>query len=74
MEKFRFEVFELVQVWVRQTVEIEAESKEDIMQHIKEDNLFSFYDATFEDYEVIHDTMEHQEWDYTTIEIDDIRG
>ena len=74
MKKFRFEVFELVEVWIKQTIEIEAESKEEIMQHIGEGNLFAFYDATFEDYEVIHDTMEHQEWDYAQIELDDIRG
>lgn len=74
MKKFRFEVFELVEVWVKQTVEIEAESKEEIMQHIREGNLFAFYDATFEYYVLIDDTMEHQEWDYSQIEIDDIRG
>lgn len=73
MKTYRFEVDELVEVWNRQTVQIEAESKEEILEHIKKGDLFSFYDVEYDDYEIIHDTMKNIDWDYSLVEEEDIR-
>lgn len=72
MKTYRFSVDELVRVWVRQTIEIEAESKEEIMEHIKLGDLFAYYDVDFDDYEMLHDTTESVEYDYSMVKESDI--
>jgi len=72
MKTYRFAVDELVKVWVRQTIEIEAESKEEIMEHIKQGDLFAHYDVDFNAYEILEDTMESVEYDYEMVEESDI--
>ena len=72
MKTYRFAVDELVTVWVRQTVEVEANSVEEIMEHIANDDLFAHYDVDFEGYEILEDTMDHIEFDYSMLEPKDI--
>ena len=72
MKTYRFSVDELVKVWVRQTIEIEAESKEEIMEHIAKGDLFAHYDVDFDDYEMLHDTTESVEYDYSMVKESDI--
>ncbi len=72
MKTYRFAVDELVKVWVRQTIEVEANNVEEIMEHIAKGDLFSYYDISFEDYEILEDTMESIEYDYSMIEPKDI--
>ena len=72
MKTYRFAVDELVRVWVRQTVEVEANSVEEIMEHIANGDLFAHYDVDFDSYEILDDTMENIEYDYSMIEPKDI--
>ncbi len=72
MKRYEFAIEELVQVWVKQTVRVEAESKEEIMEHIRRGDLFAHYDVEFDRYETIDDTMEHLEFDYDLLEPEDM--
>ena len=72
MKTYRFSIDELVKVWVRQTIEIEANSIEEIMEHIKQGDLFAHYDVDFDAYEILEDTMESVEYDYEMVEESDI--
>ena len=72
MKIFEFTVDELVRVWVRQTIRVEAESIEEIMGHIKQGDLFNYYDIDFDRYEIVEDTMENIEFEYDMVEPEDI--
>ena len=72
MKIFEFTVDELVRVWVKQTIRVEAESIEEIMEHIKQGDLFHYYDIDFDRYEIVEDTMENIEFDYDMVESEDI--
>jgi hypothetical protein len=73
MKTYEFSIGELVKVWVRQTVEIEANSIDEIMEHIASGDLFAHYDVNFGAYETIDDTMEHIEFDYEMIDQENIK-
>ena len=72
MKRYEFAIEELVQVWVKQTVRVEAESKEEIMEHIRLGNFFEYYDVEFDRYETMDDTMDHLEFDYDLVEPEDM--
>ena len=72
MKIFEFTVDELVRVWVKQTIRVEAESIEEIMEHIKQGDLFNYYDIDFDRYEIVEDTMENIEFEYDMVEPEDI--
>lgn len=72
MKIFEFTVDELVKVWVKQTVRVEAESIEEIMGHIASGDLFAHYDVDFDRYEIVEDTMENIEFEYDMVEPEDI--
>lgn len=72
MKTYRFSIDELVKVWVRQTIEVEANSVEEIMEHIAKGDLLNHYDVDFDDYEMLHDTTESVEYDYSMVKESDI--
>lgn len=72
MKTYRFAIGELVKVWVSQTIEVEANSVEEIMEHIKQGDLLDHYDVDFDDYEMLYDTIENVEYDYSMVEKSDI--
>ena len=72
MKRYEFEIEELVQIWLKQTIRVEAESKEEIMEHIRIGDLFAYYDVEFDRYETMDDTMKHLEFDYDLLEPEDM--